>query len=42
MVEITEAKKNKEKIMKRNENSLRDIWDNIKCINIRIKRVPEE
>ena len=28
--------------MKRTENSLRDLWDNIKCINIRIIGVPEE
>ena len=28
--------------MKRTEDSLRDLWDNIKCINIRILGVPEE
>ena len=28
--------------MKRIEDSLRDHWDNIKCTNIRIIRVPEE
>ena len=27
--------------MKRNENRLRDLWDNIKCNNIRIIGVPE-
>ena len=27
--------------MKRNEDSLRDVWDNIKCNNIRIIGVPE-
>ena len=27
--------------MKRNEDSLRDLWDNIKCTNIRIIRAPE-
>ena len=27
--------------MKRNEDSLRDLWDNIKCNNIRITGVPE-
>ena len=27
--------------MKRNEDSLRDIWDNIKCNNIHIIVVPE-
>ena len=26
----------------RNENSLRDIWDNIKCMNIHIIGVPGE
>ena len=41
MVEITEAEENKEKL-KRNEDSLRDLWDNIKCTNIRITGVPEE
>ena len=28
--------------MKRIENSLRDLWDNIKCTNIRIIGVPDE
>ena len=28
--------------MKRLEDSLRDLWDNIKCTNIRIIGVPEE
>jgi len=37
MVEITEAEQNKEKITKRSEDSLRDLWDNIKHNNIRIK-----
>ena len=32
---------NKEKRMKRNEDSLTDLWDNIKCNNIRIIGVPE-
>ena len=31
----------KKKIMKRNEDSLRDLWDNIKCNNIHVIRVPE-
>ena len=31
MVEFTAAEQNKEKRMKRNEDSLRDLWENIKC-----------
>ena len=42
MVKINEAQKKKEKRMKRNENNLRDFWDNVKCTNIKIKGVPEE
>ena len=41
-MEITTAEQNKEKRMKRIEDSLRDLWDNIKCANIQIIRVPEE
>ena len=41
MVEFTAAEQNKEKRMKRNEDSLRDFWDNIKLSNIRIIAVPE-
>ena len=41
MVEFTAAEHNKEKRMKRNEDSLRDLWDNIKCNNIHIIGVPE-
>ena len=41
MVEFTAAKQNKEKRMKRNEDSLRDLWDNIKHNNIPIIGVPE-
>uniref|UniRef100_A0A8C9BG70 L1 transposable element RRM domain-containing protein n=1 Tax=Phocoena sinus TaxID=42100 RepID=A0A8C9BG70_PHOSS len=41
MVEFTAMEQNKEKRMKRNEDSLRDLWDNIKCNNIRIIGVPE-
>ena len=33
---------NKVKRMKRIEDSLRDLWDNIKHTNIRIIEVPEE
>ena len=42
MVEITAKEQNKEKRMKRIEDSLRDLWDNTKCTNIRIIGVPEE
>ena len=41
MVEITAAEQNIEKRMKRNEDSQRDLWDNIKCTNIHILAVPE-
>ena len=41
MVEFTAVEQNKEKRMKRNEDSLRDLWDNIKRNNICIIRVPE-
>ena len=41
MVEFTAAEQNKEKRMNRNEDSLRDLWDNIKHNNIRMIRVPE-
>uniref|UniRef100_A0A8C9C2F1 L1 transposable element RRM domain-containing protein n=1 Tax=Phocoena sinus TaxID=42100 RepID=A0A8C9C2F1_PHOSS len=41
MVEFTAVEQNKEKRMKINEDSLRDLWDSIKCNNIRIIGVPE-
>ena len=41
MSEFTAAKQNKETRMKRNEDSLRDLWNNIKCTNIPIIGVPE-
>ena len=41
MVESTAAEQSKEKGTKRNEDSLRDLWDNIKCTNIHIIGVPE-
>ena len=40
-MEITTAEQNKEKRMKRHEDSLRDLWDNIKRNNIHIIGVPE-
>ena len=42
MVEMPSEEKNKVKRMKRTEDNLRDLWDNIKCTNIRIIGVPEE
>ena len=42
MVEITSEEQNKVKRMKRTEDSLRDLWDNIKRTNIRITGVPKE
>ena len=42
MVEINKAEKKKEKGIKRNEVNLRDVWDNVKCPNVRIIGVPEE
>ena len=41
MVEFTAVEQNKEKRMERNEDSLRDLWDNIKCNNIHFIGVPE-
>ena len=40
IVEITAAEQSIEKRMKRNEDSLRDCWDNIKHTNICIIGVP--
>ena len=42
MVEINEAERKKEKRIRRNEDKLRDLWNNVKCPNIRIIGVPEE
>ena len=39
MVEINESERKKGK---RNEDNLRDLWNNVKCPNIRIIGVPEE
>ena len=41
MVEITSEEQNKVKRMKRTQDSLRDLWDNIKCTNIQIIGIPE-
>ena len=42
MVEINEAERKKEKRIKRNEDNLRDLWDNVKSSNIQFIGVPEE
>ena len=36
MVERNEAERKKEKRIKINEDNLRDLWNNVKCSNIRI------
>ena len=42
MVEKNEAERKEEKQIKRNDDSLRDLGDNVKCPNIQIMGVPEE
>ena len=42
MVERNESERKKEKRIERNEDNLRDLWDNVKRPNIRITGVPEE
>ena len=42
MVEINDSERKKENRIKRNEDNLRDLQDNIKHPNIRIIEVPEE
>ena len=42
MVEITSEEQNKVKRVERTEDSLRDLWYNIKCTNIQIVGAPEE
>ena len=42
MVEINAKERKKAKRIKRNEDNLRDLWDNVKHPNIRIIGVPEE
>ena len=42
MLEITAEEQNKIKRMKRTEEQLRDLWDNIKHGSIGIVQVPEE
>ena len=42
MVEINVTERKKGKRIKRNEENLRDLWDNVKCPTILIIGVPEE
>jgi len=42
MVEINETERKKERLIKRNDDKLRDLWENVKYTNIRIIGVPEE
>ena len=41
LVEITDAEQKREKRLKTNEESLRELRDNVKCTNIRIIGMPE-
>ena len=40
LVETTDAEQKREKRLKTNEESLRELWDNVKCPNIHIIGVP--
>ena len=40
-MEIMETEQKREKRLKTNEESLRDLWDNVKCSDICIIGVPE-
>ena len=42
MIEIISEEQNKVKRMKRTEDSLRDLWDNIKCTNFQVTGVPKK
>ena len=41
LVENIDAEQKRGKILKRNEERLREFWDNVKCNNIHIIGVPE-
>ena len=41
LIEITDTQQKREKTMKRNEVSLRELWDNFKCTNTCIIGMPE-
>ena len=40
-MEITDVEQKREKRLRRNEDSLRELWDSVKCTNIHIIRVTE-
>ena len=40
-MEMTDAEQKREKRLKTNEESLRELWENMKCTNIHIIGVPE-
>ena len=40
-MEITDAEQKRERRLKRNEENLRELWDNVKRTNIHITGVPE-
>ena len=40
-MEITDTEQKREKRLKRNEDSLRELWDNFKHTNIHFIRAPE-
>ena len=42
MIEINEVERQKVKRIKRNDDNLRDLWDNVKHLNIWIIGVPEK
>ena len=42
LVEIMDVEQKREKRLKTNEESLRELWDNVKRTNIHIIGVPEE
>ena len=42
VVQITATEKNEEKIINRNEDSLRDLWNNIKHTNLFLTGVPKK
>ena len=41
LVEITDVEQKREKRLRRIEDSLRELWDNVQCTNIYIIEVPE-